>query len=82
MDPKHVAWCRTTFDMIKDGGSWGVPRSGLMFQRQGDTLMLLGVMPHEDGMPISAAELTDQQDAEYRAIRRHFEAAGIKVFKR
>lgn len=82
MDPKHVAWCRLTFDLIADGGSWGVPRSGLTFQRRGDTLILIGVMPREDGVPRGINTLTDQQEAEYRAIRRHFEAAGIKVFRR
>ena len=79
--PEHVEWCRTTFAMLKDGGVWGVPRSGLLFTKRGDTLVLSDEMPHEATMPISVDELREQQSEEFESIRRHFEAAGITVIR-
>jgi hypothetical protein len=75
----HVEWSRRLFALMPDGGVWGVPRSGLLFRKDGDTLVLIGSMPWEDGMPMTEDELTKQQDAEYADIQRHFEAAGVMV---
>lgn len=31
--PDHIlAWCRNLVDAIRDGGVWGIPRSGLVFR--------------------------------------------------
>lgn len=31
--PDHIlAWCRQHLALIKDGGVWGIPRSGLIFR--------------------------------------------------
>lgn len=27
-----IAWCKSTVDMLKDGGVWGIPRSGTVFR--------------------------------------------------
>jgi hypothetical protein len=79
LDPAHVAWSQNVFRMITDGGVWGVPRSGLMFTKRGDKLVLTARMPHMAGMPCSAAELAEQQQDDYEGIKRHMEAAGITV---
>jgi hypothetical protein len=81
MDKAHIEWSRSLFGHIADGGVWGVPRSGLLFKREGFTLKLIGIMPWEEGMPISAEELEAQQTIEYEDIKRHFEAAGVMVTK-
>ena len=67
--------------MLRDGGFWAVPRSGLVFQRQGDTLALVELMPWMPEMKgrITQAELDEQQACEYDQIRDHMLAAGITV---
>ena len=66
MDPAHVEWSRRQFAMMKDQGVWGIPRSGLIFQRQGDELVLINRMPHEEGMPVTPEQLTEQQQSIHR----------------
>lgn len=66
-------WCRRTFDSLKVGGVWGVPRSGLIFTRTGeDTLALTDKMPPV-GPPYEDA------DDDYAVIARHMADAGITV---
>lgn len=79
MNPAHVAWCRKLFWLIRDGGAWGVPRSGLFYQKQGDKLVLVDRMPHDPAMPISAEKLRAQQDSDHAANVEHFGAAGVTV---
>lgn len=85
----HIAWSRQRFDLMTDGGIWSVPRSGLIFTRRADQLVLTQRMPWSpelaqaaaDGLdvPADADALTAYQDADYEIIREHFEAAGISV---
>ena len=77
----HLAWSKQHFAMLADGGTWAVPRSGLVFQRRGDMLVLVEKMPHDPAMPLSEAELSDYQDEDFKAIKEHFEAAGIPVIR-
>ena len=83
LDPLHVAWCRNHFRiMMTEGGTWGVPRSGLMFRRQGNRLELIARMPHHPDMPCSPAQLHEQQQSEFDNTKLHFEAAGVNVVDR
>jgi hypothetical protein len=79
LKPEDIEWSRNRFNMIRDGGSWGVPRSGLVFHRRGNEMVLTAAMPHAAEMPIDAEQLKRQQEGDYRAIKLHFEAAGIPV---
>jgi len=79
MDREHIEWSRRQFAMLKDGGVWGIPRSGIVFQRQGDELVLIDRMPHTQEMPVTARELDEQQQADWSVVKAHFEAAGITV---
>jgi hypothetical protein len=74
--------------MMRDGGVWGVPRSGLMFQRRGDTLVNTMRMPFMPEMadpskncPHTAAELEALQEQDFQQHVEHFAAAGITVTK-
>lgn len=69
MNPEHVKWCKSLFATIKDGGAWAVPRSGLVFRKEGKTLKLVALA---DGISADAS-------ADLAAIKEHFAAAGIKV---
>lgn len=83
MDPAHLAWCRMHFDMLKEGGVWGIPRSGLMFRKEAGKLVLFAEMPWMPEMEgtITPEELREQQDEEFEANRRHFGAVGIDVIR-
>lgn len=81
MTTPHATWCRQLFASLKDGGTWGVPRSGLIFTKRGNTFILTTIMPHHPLMPITPEQLREQQDDEYDQIKSHFEAAGIQVIR-
>lgn len=70
LDAEHVAWCAHLFESLKDGGSWGIPRSQMVFVKRGDSLVL--------DFP-GAGELDERQAQELRDVREHFGAAGIEV---
>jgi hypothetical protein len=76
---EEVAWSRRLFDSLAEHGTWGVPRSGLVFQRQGTKLVLVEKMPHMPEMSIDAAVLAKQQLIEYTGIKKRFELAGVPV---
>ena len=75
----QLAWSMNLFDSIADGGTWGVPRSGLVFNRKGRTLVLVMRLPHDPDMPLTPEQLQEYQQSDYEIIRRRFEAAGIPV---
>lgn len=80
LSPEHVRECGRIFRMIRVGGVWAIPRSGLVFQRTGiDTLTLTARMPHEEGMPVTREQLREQQESEYQGTLEHMQAAGITV---
>ena len=84
-----MQWCRVHFSMMVDGGVWAVPRSGLIFTRRGDELVLTVRMPFTAELaeavakgadvPETAEALREYQDADYALIASRFEAAGISV---
>ncbi len=84
-----VGWCRNLFRMLNDGGVWGVPRSGLMFQKRGGKLLLAQRMPYLDELadayargedvPESAEALDEYQREDFDLIAAYFHAAGITV---
>ena len=76
---QQVAWSRNLFGTIADGGTWAIPRSGLIFARHGNTLVLTLRMSHEPDMPLTPRQLHDVQQSDYEIIRRRFVAAGIEV---
>lgn len=79
LNPAHVEWSRQHFRMMRDGGVWAVPRNGMIFTKRGAELVLTARMPHDPAMPITAAQLDEQQRSEFDGIKQHFGAAGVKV---
>jgi hypothetical protein len=82
LDPDHVQWCANTFNLIRHGGVWGIPRTGLIFTRTGENeLTLTARMPYMDGMEelLTPEQLDEQQQSDYEGTRIHMEAAGITV---
>jgi hypothetical protein len=79
LEPASVAWSHNQFRILRDGGSWAVPRSGLIFCKAGNELHLIQRMPYMKEMPITAAQLKEQQDSDFEAIKASFGAAGYAV---
>jgi hypothetical protein len=79
LNPDHVAWSLQHFLTLRDGGTWGIPRSGLIFTKRGVELQLTARMPHDPAMPVTAEQLIEQQQSDYDLTKRHFESAGITV---
>jgi len=69
------------FSLLREGAKWGVPRSGLIFEKRGGKLFLVDIMPWEPGMPIAPNVLLSQQAADIDIITATFKAAGITVEK-
>ena len=74
-------FCQQTWRMLNDGGIWGVPRSGLMYRKDAADarLVLYARMPWECEMPMSEAQLREQQDHDHANIVEMFSAIGIAV---
>lgn len=72
-------WCQQLVSLLAEGGTWGVPRSGLVFRKRSGCLVLIGRMPHNAAMKMSVAELADHQDKDFALLKRNFEAAGIRM---
>lgn len=79
LNPDHVAWSRQMFATLAEGGSWGMPRSGLFFTKRGAELQLIARMPHDPTMPITAEQLHEQQQSDVDGVKQYFEAAGVTV---
>ena len=74
-------WCWQQWNLLNDGGVWGIPRSGLVFQKNAKAkkLVLINQMPHISGLPLTPIELKEQQEGEFRSVRENFAGIGIKV---
>ena len=81
IDPKHLDWCRNLFASLNEGGVWAVPRSGLIFNKRGNTFVLVARMPWMDDMPITAKQLKRQQDGDIAVITLHFSLIGVAVIQ-
>jgi hypothetical protein len=82
LDPRHVAWSHAQFHLLRIGGVWAIPRSGLIFTRTDETtLTLTARMPYQDGMEdiLTPDQLNEQQQDEYEAVAEHMRAAGVTV---
>jgi hypothetical protein len=77
----HVAWCQSMHSMLQMGGYWAVPRSGLIFRKSVEGLVLVEVMPWMADMPMTEDELHKYQESDYLEHQRQFELAGIRVLK-
>lgn len=82
LDPDDVAGTYAMFSMIRVGGVWGVPRSGLVYQRTSETTLVLTDrmpwMPEMEGT-ITAEQLAEQQQSDHEGMVAHLGAAGVTV---
>ena len=76
---RDIQWCRALFAKLHENGVWGIPRSGLLFEKRGGKLVLIDRMPYVEGMPGRPEQLHAYQRQEYFLVREKFGAAGIAV---
>jgi hypothetical protein len=74
-------FARRLWDSLSEEGVWGVPRSGLMFVKRGQQLVLIEQMPHEVGMPLLDYELEALQEEDYEGITDLFAVIGVEVVR-
>ena len=89
-----VMWCQKLWDMTKDGGTWAVPRSGLVFWKDEKerVFLLIERMPWTEEMgrqsespwtaPFTAEDLRGYQDADFEEIAKRFALIGVVLAKR
>jgi hypothetical protein len=75
----HIQWCSNMFAMLNEGGTWAVPRSGLIFQKRNGEFVLDKQMPWQPDLPGTPEDWAAFQADDFSAIREHFGAAGVKV---
>lgn len=75
---EYTDWCRSMFEILAEGGVWGIPRSATVFRKEGDALVLVD-LPYDRLMPCSEEEYRATVDSEFETVREHFAAAGIEV---
>ena len=63
-------WCRNAMAMIHDGGVWGIPRSGTIFQVDHTNKKLVLIMPGDD------------DEADFIATQHVFKYIGWSVVKK
>jgi hypothetical protein len=88
MKQADVNWCGNLFKSLHDSQCWIIPRSGMIFQKQGNALVFVGTEP---GVPFVGLYATMEAKAtleaallrarleEYRQVKRHFQIAGVTV---
>jgi len=67
------------WSMLNEGGVWGVPRSGLLFRKEGNTFVLQDRMPWMIGMPWDEDEWLEMQRDDIDGITAMFSSIGVTV---
>ena len=76
-----LLFCQNTWRWLNDGGCWAVPRSGLMYRKDEAAmqLVLYARVPWDAEMPMTPAQLLEQQDSDHAMNVEMFGMAGITV---
>ena len=75
LNPEHVRWTKNVLDLLTIGGVWGIPRSGLVVTKTGDSSISIS-FPNQFGHSThAAAALMNELDL----VTKHSIAAGYDV---
>jgi hypothetical protein len=82
-------WTKRNYEMLSVGATWGIPRSGLVFQKTEKGFKLISVMPYmaemSDGfrngmdVPASPTALRKHQVADFRLLKIKHEEVGLEI---
>jgi hypothetical protein len=67
------------FASLNEGGVWLLPRTALVFRKEGRTMVLQDAMPWQDGMPWSEEEWLSMQSHDLMGVTHMFAAIGVTV---
>jgi hypothetical protein len=67
------------WEVLNEGGVWAVPRSGLVFRKEGGVFILQDRMPWIEGMPFGPDEWNEWQQEEIEGVTTMFASIGITV---
>jgi hypothetical protein len=76
-------WATQLWESLEDGGIWGIPRCGLIYQKDEPEkrLVLLARMAWFEELSVSEAELRERQDEDHQGITRMMYAIGVEVIE-
>jgi hypothetical protein len=72
-------WASSMWAMLNEGGIWAVPRSGLVFRKQGTLFILHDRMPWIPEMPWPEREWAEIQRDDIEGIAAMFASIGVTV---
>ena len=74
-------WARGMWNMLNDGGVWGIPRCGLMYRKDEEAMKFVCFerMNWERGVPMTREELREAQDSDHANLVVVFKAIGVEV---
>lgn len=72
-------WASSMWAMLREGGVWGVPRSGLVFRKEGSLFILQDRMPWMEEMPWSKVDWEEIQRDDIDGISAMFASIGVTV---
>jgi hypothetical protein len=78
---QQAEWATAMWNMLRDNGIWGIPRSGLMYRKDKERarLTLYERMPWMEGMPLTREELLAEQDSDHGGLVVLFAIIGVEV---
>ena len=79
MQDYYEQWCRQMWALLSEGGTWGVPRSGLVFVKLDGELVEVARMPWTTNMPCTEEQLRHQQQGDFEEIRAQFQRIVVNV---
>lgn len=82
----YVDWNKRNYNALRIGGTWVVPRSGLIFTKTATGYELSSMMPWIPAMassklkvPRSASELSTWQRDDFNTIKHYHQMSGLTV---
>jgi len=80
IDGTH-GWGQNLWSSLEDGGVWGIPRCGLIYQKDEPEkrLVLIARMPWFDELSVTEAELRERQKHDHEGVTKMMYAIGIEV---
>ena len=72
-------WATKLWAMLNEGGIWGIPRSGLVFRKEGQLFILQDRMPYLEGMPYTEADWLELQADDIEGVTNMMAGIGVTV---
>jgi hypothetical protein len=77
----NTRWCQFLWDSLEEGGTWSIPRTGLIFRKQNGRLRMIASMPYHPDMQMSMQELLEYQDGDFDSTKEQFGKIGVEVVR-